>query len=433
MPGARFTKLVLLAGALAGWSLPTVAFAALSCSVTTVCNSPNVVVFRLADPAGDHAELSSQSLYPNLVCCGNVSGLSTTCGGTHQVVIRLFDVTNSHVEQNNQGNYSNDACLSVASGGSVSVGYQTGNCAGFDTTVASLSDVTNAHVGDGNAYPLKVCASASASVSNGGGSGGGVGGGTGNIMPLYPTSSASGTIDQALNDRLAALPVPVNSLVKIATDSAVYLVGSDGFRHAYPNEKTYFSWYCAFDGIITISSSDLSKIPLGKNIVYRPGSRLVKFQSVPTVYSVEQNGTLRALPSEAFALNNFGPTWMKQVDDISDAFYTDYRIGSPWQMQDTLLLSPLSCQNPPQTIPSSFRFTTTLGPGSTDTAAIRYLQILLRDLGPSIYPEGKITGTYGSLTVAAVKRFQDIHNLSPLGILGPSTRALLNAILDARH
>jgi hypothetical protein len=40
---------------------------------------------------------------------------------------------------------------------------------------------------------------------------------------------------------------------------------------------------------------------------------------------------------------------------------------------------------------------------------------------------GAITGFYGSLTEAAVKKFQSAHGITPKGYVGPSTRALLNA------
>ena len=460
---------------------PLTALAALNCSVTTVCASPNIVLFKLYDPNGDHAELATQSNYPNLVCCGNVSGVSNSCSGTHQVVLRLHDVTNSHVEQNDQGNYTNDVCLSEEVGGSVTVGYQSGNCSGFDTTVASISDVTNAHVGDASAYPLKICANASASSSgsgggggSGGSSGGGGGGGGASLLPATPVPQISGDTAeiQRIKERLAHLPMPPNSLVKIATDSAVYYVAMDGMRHAFPNSKTYFSWFCSFDGITTVSASDLASIQLSKNIVYRPGSRLVKFQTSPTVYFVTQTGLLRAIPSEAYARANFGALWMKQVDDISDAFFLDYVIGVPLKETDPLPLvsgtvarihlsdnmgipgyvsqpvptSPISCSTsgtmsvaPAKTpvtsmhfaLPASYRFTYTLDVHSTDSVSVRNLQIVLSALGPSVYPEAKVTGNYGPATMAAVKRFQKIHGINPNGVVGPATREVLNALLTA--
>lgn len=48
----------------------------------------------------------------------------------------------------------------------------------------------------------------------------------------------------------------------------------------------------------------------------------------------------------------------------------------------------------------------------------------------SIYPQGLITGYFGSLTSAAVKRFQSAQgNLSVDGIVGPKTREKINSLM----
>ncbi|MBI2048604.1 MAG: peptidoglycan-binding protein [Parcubacteria group bacterium] len=45
----------------------------------------------------------------------------------------------------------------------------------------------------------------------------------------------------------------------------------------------------------------------------------------------------------------------------------------------------------------------------------------------SIYPEGIISGYFGSLTQAAVSRFQTANNLPAVGRVGPLTLAMINA------
>ncbi len=80
-------------------------------------------------------------------------------------------------------------------------------------------------------------------------------------------------------------------------------------------------------------------------------------------------------------------------------------------------------------------FITTLGKGSEGSEVTALQTFLAKD--PTLYPEGLITGYYGSLTEAAVKRFQQKHNIvsagTPLttgyGQVGPATRAKLNALL----
>lgn len=61
---------------------------------------------------------------------------------------------------------------------------------------------------------------------------------------------------------------------------------------------------------------------------------------------------------------------------------------------------------------------------------VRTLQKLLAS-DTSIYPEGLITGYFGSLTENAVKRFQAKVKLEQVGAVGPETLARINEILSA--
>ncbi len=162
MPG-KYRSLVVGMVLIAVCGIAPVALAGtLSCTVGTSCPS-GTVVLRMAGTSNAHAELASQANYSQLVCCSGVAGLGTSCSGTYDTIAKLSDVTNAHVEQKTQMNYANNACLSVSSG-TVSVGYQATNCAGYDTTIASMSAVTtNAHIGDAAAYTNKICATASSS------------------------------------------------------------------------------------------------------------------------------------------------------------------------------------------------------------------------------------------------------------------------------
>lgn len=54
---------------------------------------------------------------------------------------------------------------------------------------------------------------------------------------------------------------------------------------------------------------------------------MAKFITVNTVYAVGLTGELRAINSEATAESIYGTDWNKQVDDISDVFFSNYRFG----------------------------------------------------------------------------------------------------------
>ncbi len=127
---------------------------------------------------------------------------------------------------------------------------------------------------------------------------------------------------------------PVNAsasagdLIKMDGLSSVYYLGSDGKRYVFPNTETYMSWYNDFSGVVTIPASELQSYPLGGNVTMRPGTKLVKITTDPSVYAVEPNGVLRKIQSEAQAAALYGSNWNKRVVDVADAFFTNYTISS---------------------------------------------------------------------------------------------------------
>lgn len=149
----------------------------------------------------------------------------------------------------------------------------------------------------------------------------------------YPsTHSVEITFEDGLD-----LSLPAGSLIKIPSDNdpntysdtAVYYYASDGKRYVFPNEKVYFTWYSTFADVQILSLEDMTKIPIGGNVTYRPGSKLVKFQTDNKVYAVYQNGLLRWVPTEELAQDLYGENWMNEVDDINESFYVNYSFGQP--------------------------------------------------------------------------------------------------------
>ena len=118
-------------------------------------------------------------------------------------------------------------------------------------------------------------------------------------------------------------------LIKMDGLSSVYYLGADGKRYVFPNTETYMSWYSDFSGVVTIPASELQSYPLGGNVTMRPGTKLVKITTDPTVYAVEPNGTLRSIVSEANAIALYGTNWNKRIVDVPDAFFTNYTIAAP--------------------------------------------------------------------------------------------------------
>lgn len=113
-------------------------------------------------------------------------------------------------------------------------------------------------------------------------------------------------------------------LVKRPDMSAVYYLYDDAGtlkRATFPNSATYFTWFKDFSSVVTVTADELGNVPMGKNIVYRPGTRLIKITTDPKVYAIEEGGVLRWIDSEATALKLYGTNWASWIDDMPDAFY----------------------------------------------------------------------------------------------------------------
>lgn len=183
----------------------------------------------------------------------------------------------------------------------------------------------------------------------------------------------------------------------------------------------------------------------------------MKFPSVPFVYVVAKGGILRPIANEALAATLYGPNWNKNVEDISEAFYSNYSFGdeladatsyNPSTAQtsvnfpsDTLAIigyteSSLGalpvCTTPPSmqsaTIPQGFQFHTDLFYSVSTGADVKYLQSLLSSLGFLKLSDVTVAGTYDTATATAVRAFQKIHGITQTGNVGPVTRAALNAL-----
>lgn len=147
--------------------------------------------------------------------------------------------------------------------------------------------------------------------------------------PVYAVDPQWPVRVNAIND----MGLRVHDLVKLVDDgdpntqydTTVYYVGADGRRHAFPNAKVYFTWFSDYNNVRIIYPRQLADIPLGANITYRPGVRLVKFLTDPRVYAVDTQRRLRWVTTEQAAQELYGSSWNQNVDDISDAFYMDYR------------------------------------------------------------------------------------------------------------
>jgi len=131
-------------------------------------------------------------------------------------------------------------------------------------------------------------------------------------------------------------------LIKASTP-AVYYFGADGKRYVFANSKTYLTWYNDFSNIKTITDGQLAQIPIGGNVTYRPGVKLVKITTDPKVYAVASHGSLRWISTEQIAVQLYGANWTSLVEDVPDAFFVNYQITSP--INSASEFDPVSIKN----------------------------------------------------------------------------------------
>ncbi len=122
----------------------------------------------------------------------------------------------------------------------------------------------------------------------------------------------------------AATSFSAGSLIKSATNTAVYYYGSDSKRYVFPHEKYYKTWYPDFKNIVTVTADEMAAIEIGGNVSVRPGTKLVKVETAPAVYAVEPGSKLKKIGSEAAAKTLYGNDWAKNVMDLYDTLYTNY-------------------------------------------------------------------------------------------------------------
>jgi cytochrome c oxidase assembly protein Cox11 len=127
--------------------------------------------------------------------------------------------------------------------------------------------------------------------------------------------------------------VQPGTVVKASNDS-VYYYGADGKRYVFRTEKVYKTWFVTFEIVVPISDQLLADMPIGGNVTYKPGVKLVKITTDPKVYYVDLNRSLRWVSSESLAKELWGTYWYRLIDDVADTSLLDYNKGEPLENPD---------------------------------------------------------------------------------------------------
>ncbi|MFA6522260.1 MAG: S8 family peptidase [Patescibacteria group bacterium] len=124
------------------------------------------------------------------------------------------------------------------------------------------------------------------------------------------------------------------TVLRNATSPSVYDVAG-GARRVFINAFAYFTYFDSFDAVGTVADTDLANYKLAGLVLPKPGTVLVKIQSVPTVYAIEANPSnayrpyLREILSETDAIAMYGAHWADYVIDIEPTFFSKFTMGTP--------------------------------------------------------------------------------------------------------
>lgn len=126
-----------------------------------------------------------------------------------------------------------------------------------------------------------------------------------------------------------AVALTNGALVK-GNGPAVYYVSDDRTRHVFPSEAVFDSWYAGTGiSVKNVPESQLSVLPLGDNMVFKPGVKLIKITTDPKVYAVSRYGVIHWVTSESLAATVYGADWRRSVMDVPDVYFVDYKVGTP--------------------------------------------------------------------------------------------------------
>ncbi len=145
------------------------------------------------------------------------------------------------------------------------------------------------------------------------------------LSALVPAGSAQAAV-------VAVADVDAGDLIKLADQSAVYLVNEDMERMYFAFGWLYKTWFANFDGIKTLAAGtdlDAHFPPASRGAVSpRPGScEAMKSPASPAVYVVSFDGVRHKLASEAAAIALCGADWAKKVHDLPDFVISLFPIG----------------------------------------------------------------------------------------------------------
>ncbi len=220
------------------------------------------------------------------------------------------------------------------------------------------------------------------------------------------------------------------ALIKSVHDPKVYLL-INGEKRWIESEEAFQHIGYSWDWVEDVDQALLQSYPTGSTITSEsglPSGLLIKYSGSPKVYLLSDDSLVigkqvkRHIVSESVFLG-LGYRWDRIVTVPTSVEFADGSVlSSGLGVKKTENSSGTQTPAPV----SSYIFTQYLSAGMTGEE-VKQLQLVLKAQGflsSGVNP----TGYYGPATTEAVKKFQAAKGIQPLGVVGPSTRAVLNTL-----
>ena len=241
--------------------------------------------------------------------------------------------------------------------------------------------------------------------------------------------------DTALKDYSAIaysyyLPMQVNSTLSVTDSISAWtgkwqkIIGGSGtikLKFTIP-EKTPISKipYIVEDnqGKRTLGFFDFSVTNIQEVYINDMGSKNVAVYFIPYLGSQAQENKLYYYSFEVQNLGNDSKVEEQAIESLLQKIAELKRKIASLQLQLAMMKTNQSNQY-------CSVFSGDLYYGIT-SSEVKCLQQFLANLGSDIYPEALVTGYFGPLTQAAVKKYQSLQGIITTGYFGPLTRAKVN-------
>ena len=115
--------------------------------------------------------------------------------------------------------------------------------------------------------------------------------------------------------------------IKVLNNPIVYFIDKNNSRHIYLTQTIWGSYFGKdFSRVQIVPVTEMLNYPLGESVPFKSGN-LIKTPSSPKVYKIDVDGTLQWIKDEAVATKLVGTNWAKQVVDIAEIIFGEYKLG----------------------------------------------------------------------------------------------------------